>query len=132
MPAAAGRRVGRTQFRNARVTAHFRLGWGVDAGNHRQRQIELFFKWIRQNLELKRFLANNPNAVRLQIITALNRLRGLRLLQQASRITWPLKRLRAVARGNLFNLSAIETCSVRSARNHPPPSDPLYRAFPGQ
>ena len=40
----------------------------VVAALYKQRwQIELFFKWIKQNLELKRFLANNPNAVRLQI-----------------------------------------------------------------
>ena len=29
-------------------------------------QIELFFKWIKQNLKIKRFLAKNPKAIRLQ------------------------------------------------------------------
>ena len=37
----------------------------------RRWQIELFFKWIKQNLKIKRFLAKNPKAIRLQIITAL-------------------------------------------------------------
>ena len=65
----------------------------VIAALYKQRwQIELFFKWIKQNLELKRFLANNPNAVRLQIISALIAFVALRLLQQASRITAPLRR----------------------------------------
>ena len=44
---------------------------------------------------------------------------ALRLLQQASRITAPLKRLRAVAKSNLFNLSAIE--SLLSPKHHKPP-----------
>jgi putative transposase len=33
--------------------------------------IELFFKWIKQNLEIKRFMGRNENAVKIQIITAL-------------------------------------------------------------
>jgi putative transposase len=93
----------------------------------------LFFKWIKQNLELKRFLANNPNAVRIQIITAFIVLVALRLLQQASRITAPLKRLRAVAKSNLFNLSAIESLLSPKRREPPEPvSNPLCWDFPGQ
>ena len=57
----------------------------------RRWQIELFFRWIKQNLELKRFLAKNPNAVRLQIVTALIAFVALKLLQQASRCEVPLK-----------------------------------------
>ena len=34
-------------------------------------QIELFFKWIKQNLKIKRFLGENENAIRIQLITAL-------------------------------------------------------------
>ena len=34
-------------------------------------QIELFFKWIKQNLKLKRFLGRSENAVILQIYTAI-------------------------------------------------------------
>lgn len=34
-------------------------------------QIELFFKWIKQHLKLKRFYAYSENAVRLQIYSAL-------------------------------------------------------------
>jgi putative transposase len=33
--------------------------------------IELFFKWIKQNLKIKRFMGRNENAVHIQIITAL-------------------------------------------------------------
>jgi IS4 transposase len=34
-------------------------------------QIELFFKWIKQNLKLKRFLGTSANAIAIQILTAL-------------------------------------------------------------
>lgn len=33
--------------------------------------IELFFKWLKQNLRIKRFLGRSENAVRIQIFTAL-------------------------------------------------------------
>ena len=34
-------------------------------------QIELFFKWIKQNLQIKSFLGRTPNAVKLLICIAL-------------------------------------------------------------
>ena len=34
-------------------------------------QIELFFKWIKQNLKIKKFLGQKENAIRIQLITAL-------------------------------------------------------------
>jgi IS4 transposase len=34
-------------------------------------QIELFFKWIKQHLKIKRFVGRSENAVRIQILTAL-------------------------------------------------------------
>ena len=33
--------------------------------------IELFFKWIKQHLKIKKFLGRTENAVRIQILTAL-------------------------------------------------------------
>ena len=34
-------------------------------------EIELFFKWIKQNLKLKKYLGKSANAVKIQIVTAL-------------------------------------------------------------
>ena len=62
----------------------------------RRWQIELFFKWIKQNLKIKRFLAKNPKAIRLQIITALIAYLLLKDLRLENRITIPLKRLAAL------------------------------------
>lgn len=33
--------------------------------------VELFFKWIKQNLNIKKFCCRNENAVRIQVLTAL-------------------------------------------------------------
>ena len=34
-------------------------------------QVELFFRWVKQNLKIKRFLGTSEHAVKLQILTAL-------------------------------------------------------------
>ena len=34
-------------------------------------EVGLFFKWIKQNLRLKRFLGKSENAVKIQIVTAI-------------------------------------------------------------
>lgn len=34
-------------------------------------QIELFFKWIKQNLKIRKFMGEKENAIRIQLITAL-------------------------------------------------------------
>lgn len=42
------------------------------AGLYRQRwQIELFFRWVKQNLKVRKFLGTSENAVRIQIAVAL-------------------------------------------------------------
>lgn len=46
-------------------------------------QIELFFKWIKQNLKVKSFFGRSENAVRIQLYTALIAFCLLRLFQTA-------------------------------------------------
>lgn len=99
----------------------------------RRWDIELFFKWIKQNLELKRFMANNENGVRLQIITSLIAYIALKLLHEKCRIKAPLKRLMALAKNTLHNQSAI-TRLLNPHQHKPPdlPSNQLLLNFPGQ
>lgn len=73
----------------------------------RRWKIELFFKWIKQNLKIKRFLAKNPKAIRLQIITALIAHVLLKTLHRQNRMAIPLKRIAALATNYLFALSDI-------------------------
>ena len=53
-------------------TNHFRLSTKTIADIYQQRwQIELFFKWVKQNLKIKAFMGNSRNAVLTQIWIAL-------------------------------------------------------------
>ncbi|MGB7934015.1 MAG: IS4 family transposase [Gammaproteobacteria bacterium] len=54
------------------LTNHFALSARTIADIYKQRwQIELFFKWIKQNLKIKTFLGTSKNAVMTQIWIAL-------------------------------------------------------------
>ena len=99
----------------------------------RRWQIELFFKWIKQNLKIKRFLAINPKAIRLQIVTALIAYLLLKDLHRKNRITIPLKRLAALTKNYLFNLTDINQLIKPPDRNPPPqPKYQLVLNSPGQ
>jgi hypothetical protein len=65
-------------------------------------QVELFFKAIKQNLKIKTFLGNSPNAVKTQIWTALIAMLILKYLQLCSRFSWSLSNLIALLRHQLF------------------------------
>ena len=99
----------------------------------RRWQIELFFKWLKQNLKIKRFLAKNPKAIRLQIITALIAYVLLKKLHQTNRITVPLKRMAALTTNYLFTLCAI-THLIKPPRKPNPTriQNQLAMNFPGQ
>jgi IS4 transposase len=54
------------------MTNNFQLSAKTIAQIYKARwDIELFFKWIKQNLKIKTFLGTSPNAVMIQIWTAL-------------------------------------------------------------
>ena len=54
------------------LTNHFRLSARTIADIYKQRwQIELFFKWIKQNLKIKSFIGTTKNAVLTQIWVAM-------------------------------------------------------------
>jgi IS4 transposase len=69
----------------------------------RRWQIELFFRWVKQTLKIKRFLGTSENAVRIQIAAALIAFIILRLAQKLQRtIESPLAFARLV-RANLLH-----------------------------
>jgi hypothetical protein len=65
-------------------------------------QIELFFKALKQNLKIKTFVGTSPNALHIQIWTALIAMLILRYLQLRARFAWSLSNLVALLRMNLF------------------------------
>jgi IS4 transposase len=50
-------------------------------------QIELLFRWIKQHLSIRKFLGNNDNAIRLQIVAAMIAYLLLRIAARVHRVT---------------------------------------------
>lgn len=65
-------------------------------------EIELFFKWIKQHLKIKAFLGRSPNAVRIQIVTALIAYLLIALYKQAHGLTQTLWHCLSLISATLF------------------------------
>jgi len=79
-------------------------------------QIELFFKWIKQNLKIRHFLGASENAVRIQIFVALIAYILLRMAQATQQaVTQPL----AFAR--LVRLNLMHRRPINALKIPPPP-----------
>lgn len=84
-------------------------------------QIELLFKWIKQNLKIKRFLGRSENAVKIQIYVARIAFLLLRMLRHTHAIGHSPKAL--IARIRVALLSRLDL----SGRAKPPPIHPAAR-----
>ena len=69
--------------------------------------IELFFRWIKQNLKIKKFMAASENAIRIQVFAALI---GFLLLRMAHKAQIGLTSMVRFARGVGGNL--LESRSI--------------------
>ncbi len=91
------------QEAHAFLTSHMDFGATTIEAIYKDRwQIEIFFKHLKQNLKIKTFVGTSPNAVKIQIWTALIAILMLRYLQLCSRFGWSLSNLVALLRMNLF------------------------------
>lgn len=79
-------------------------------------QIELFFRWVKQHLKIKRFLGTSENAVRTQIAVALIAFLILRIVHQAKAFAGSLLTLSRLVRANLMHLRPLDYL------DRPPPS----------
>jgi len=85
------------------LTNDFRLSAKTIAAIYKERwQIELFFRWIKQNLKIKAFIGNSRNAVLTQIYAALIAYLLLCYLKFLSRIAMSLQNLLRIIQLNLF------------------------------
>ena len=84
-------------------------------------QIELFFRWIKQHLKIKSFIANNENAVRLQIVAAMIAFALLRILARLHRIALPALRFAQLVGACLFVRKRLAEV------DKPPTSNPASR-----
>ncbi len=85
------------------ITNHLVFGVTTIALIYRDRwQIEIFFKTIKQNLRIKTFVGTSPNALMIQIWTALIAILILKYLTFRSSFAWPISNLVAMLPYNLF------------------------------
>ena len=85
------------------LTNHFKLATQTIAQIYKARwQIELFFKWIKQNLKIKSFLGTSKNAVLTQIWIALCMYLLLAYLKYQSKLTKSLQQILRLLQLNLF------------------------------
>jgi hypothetical protein len=86
------------------LTNHLAFGATTIAAIYKDRwQIEIFFKTIKQNLKIKTFVGTSPNALLIQIWTALIAILVLKYLKHRSQFQWSLSNLVAMLRFNLFS-----------------------------
>jgi IS4 transposase len=78
-------------------------------------QIELFFRWVKQNLRLGRFLGTSENAIRLQLAVALIAYLLLRLAYAAQRAVPSLLTFLRLVRANLLHFKSVHDLAT------PPP-----------
>ena len=85
------------------LTNHFRLSAKTIAEIYKARwQVELFFKWIKQNLKIKSFVGTSKNAVMTQIWIALCTYFVLAFLKFQSRANRSMQQILRVFQLNLF------------------------------
>lgn len=85
------------------ITNQFKWSAQTIADIYQQRwQVELFFKWIKQNLKIKAFLGISQNAVMTQVLVALCLYLLLAYLKFQSRISKSLQQILRLLQTNLF------------------------------
>ena len=86
-------------------------------------QIELLFKWLKQNLKIRRFLGRSENAVRTQIYVAPIAFMLLRILHQTAARSFKDSTALLLTR---LKLGLFGQFSLRQ-HNIPPPRPPSLR-----
>ncbi len=74
----------------------------------RRWDIELFFRWIKQILKIKKFLGTSENAIRIQVAVALIAYLLLRLAHGAQRSGLTLLAFARLVRSNLMHLKRLD------------------------
>jgi putative transposase len=100
------------------LTNHFKLAAKTIADIYKERwQIEIFFRFIKQNLKIKAFMGNSENAVLSQIYAALIAYLLLCYIKFLCNLSVTLQRLMRILQLNLFR-----TCSVQELFEPPSPA----------
>ena len=101
------------------------------AALYKQRwEIELFFKWIKQNLKIKRFISQNRNGVMIQVLVALISYLLLKLTQLTYLSKQTLYQISLIIGVNLMERRGImELLNPCSGRLKPDKNSVEYRQY---
>ena len=85
------------------ITNHFNWSPQTIAAIYKQRwQVELFFKWIKQNLKIKSFLGKSRNAVLTQVLAALCVYLLVSYLKFSAKVSQSMQQICRLLHTNLF------------------------------
>lgn len=87
-------------------------------------QIELFFKWVKQNLSIRRFLGTSENAVTIQIAVALIAYLLVRMAHAAQTAVAPMLAFARLVRANLMHRRRLDHLHRPPEPNRPDPTQP--------
>jgi DDE family transposase/uncharacterized protein DUF4372 len=96
----------------------------------RRWEIELFFRWIKQTLKIKRFLGTSENAVRIQVTVALIAFMLLRLAHEANKIVESLLTFTRLVRANLMQRRALRDLLEAPPQPKQSPQQPFLDLWP--
>jgi hypothetical protein len=107
------------------ITNNFEIAGLVVAKTYKSRwQIELFFKWIKQNLRIKAFFGLSENAVKTQIWTAISTYLMVACLNKSLGIDQSMSRILQVISVNIFSKESLHqllaNCDTRNCLTDTP------------
>jgi len=112
------------------LTNNFTLAAKTIADIYKSRwQIELFFKWIKQNLKVKSFVGTSKNAVMTQIWVAMCMYLLLSYIKFMNRIGWSLQQILRVLQLNLFERRPLLELFTVGLKPPDPPARQLQLAW---
>ena len=112
------------------LTTHFGLSARTIADIYKSRWwVELFFKCIKQNLKVKRFVGTSRNAVLTQVWIAMCMYLILSYIQFANRIAWSPSEILRLFQLNLFERRPLRELLGSGNESPPDPSSQLTTKF---
>ena len=86
-------------------------------------QVELFFKWIKQHLRIKRFLGTSENAVKTQVRCAIATYVLIAIVKKELHLDASLYTCLQILSVSVFEKTKV-SCALQPDRSRPQPSNP--------
>ena len=84
---------------------------------HNRWQIELFFKWLKQHLKIKKFWGETENAVRIQIYTAITAYCMMAIVQKKMGVERSIYEMLQLVSVSLTDTVELKTCNIVNELN---------------